>query len=137
MSQTNPCLTCGACCAHFRVSFYWGEADPAQGGTVPPDLTEDLTDFRRCMKGTDQKHPRCAALLGEIGSSVRCTIYEGRPSPCREFGVDWDEDHLRYVVEDLDRCTRARAAFGLPPLTDLPYHTPSTDDQTPPIIHAA
>ncbi|MEG6657786.1 YkgJ family cysteine cluster protein, partial [Pseudomonas aeruginosa] len=25
MSTDNPCLTCGACCAHFRVSFYWGE----------------------------------------------------------------------------------------------------------------
>ncbi|MBE0930280.1 YkgJ family cysteine cluster protein, partial [Escherichia coli] len=22
MSTDNPCLTCGACCAHFRVSFY-------------------------------------------------------------------------------------------------------------------
>ncbi|MBV6367487.1 YkgJ family cysteine cluster protein, partial [Pseudomonas aeruginosa] len=21
MSTDNPCLTCGACCAHFRVSF--------------------------------------------------------------------------------------------------------------------
>ncbi|MDX1269447.1 MAG: YkgJ family cysteine cluster protein, partial [Oceanisphaera sp.] len=25
MSSGNPCLTCGACCAFFRVSFYWGE----------------------------------------------------------------------------------------------------------------
>jgi Fe-S-cluster containining protein len=21
----NPCLSCGACCASFRVSFYWRE----------------------------------------------------------------------------------------------------------------
>ena len=27
----HPCLTCGACCAHFRVSFHWSEADPDQG----------------------------------------------------------------------------------------------------------
>ncbi|HGC1012017.1 TPA: YkgJ family cysteine cluster protein, partial [Escherichia coli] len=23
MSNPNPCITCGACCAFFRVSFYW------------------------------------------------------------------------------------------------------------------
>ncbi|HCB0868544.1 TPA: YkgJ family cysteine cluster protein, partial [Klebsiella pneumoniae] len=23
MSEINPCMTCGACCAYFRVSFYW------------------------------------------------------------------------------------------------------------------
>ncbi|MBB9152092.1 YkgJ family cysteine cluster protein, partial [Escherichia coli] len=22
MSNPNPCMTCGACCAFFRVSFY-------------------------------------------------------------------------------------------------------------------
>ncbi|MBB8903342.1 YkgJ family cysteine cluster protein, partial [Escherichia coli] len=26
MSDLNPCITCGACCAFFRVSFYWAEA---------------------------------------------------------------------------------------------------------------
>ncbi|MBR7358785.1 YkgJ family cysteine cluster protein, partial [Klebsiella pneumoniae] len=26
MSDINPCMTCGACCAYFRVSFYWAEA---------------------------------------------------------------------------------------------------------------
>ncbi|HDH0840599.1 TPA: YkgJ family cysteine cluster protein, partial [Klebsiella pneumoniae] len=25
MSEINPCMTCGACCAYFRVSFYWAE----------------------------------------------------------------------------------------------------------------
>ncbi|EEX7666747.1 YkgJ family cysteine cluster protein, partial [Escherichia coli] len=27
MNNPNPCMTCGACCAFFRVSFYWAEAD--------------------------------------------------------------------------------------------------------------
>ncbi|RBD09468.1 YkgJ family cysteine cluster protein, partial [Xanthomonas oryzae pv. oryzae] len=27
--MAHPCLTCGACCAYFRVSFHWSEADPA------------------------------------------------------------------------------------------------------------
>ena len=34
MSDLNPCMTCGACCIFFRVSFYWSEADDA-GGTIP------------------------------------------------------------------------------------------------------
>ncbi|MDK7055560.1 YkgJ family cysteine cluster protein, partial [Escherichia coli] len=83
MSEINPCMTCGACCAYFRVSFYWAEADDA-GGLVPSALTEPLTPFLRCMSGTNQRQSRCAALSGDIGDAVHCTIYENRPSPCRE-----------------------------------------------------
>lgn len=136
MSQENPCLTCGACCAYFRVSFYWGEADPAQGGAVPPDLAEDVTEFYRCMKGTNQAHPRCTALLGEVGAAVRCAIYAGRPSPCREFGVQWVADEPHVTSDDLARCNQARAAWGLPPLDVSPMQPPSTQE-TPPIGHAA
>jgi hypothetical protein len=114
--ESNPCLRCGACCAHFRVSFYWGEADAARGGTVPVEFTEDLTDFRRCMKGTNQPHPRCVALQGVIGQAVRCSIYADRPTPCREFAVDWTPAGLVTETEDLARCAAARAAWGLPPL---------------------
>ena len=64
MSDHNPCMTCGACCAYFRVSFYWAEASDG-GGTVPVDLTEPLTPFLRCMRGTNQKQSRCVALQGE------------------------------------------------------------------------
>ncbi|ENO4720751.1 YkgJ family cysteine cluster protein, partial [Escherichia coli] len=42
MSNPNPCMTCGACCAFFRVSFYWAEADDA-GGNVPVSLTEQIS----------------------------------------------------------------------------------------------
>lgn len=84
MSEINPCMTCGACCAYFRVSFYWAEADDA-GGLVPSALTEPLTPFLRCMSGTNQRQNRCAALSGDIGDAVHCTIYENRPSPCREI----------------------------------------------------
>lgn len=127
----NPCLRCGACCAHFRVSFYWTEAEPARGGTVPPDLAEPLTPVLSCMKGTNQKHPRCAALIGEIGRAVRCAIYENRPSSCREFAVDWTAQGLRYTPEDLERCTRARAAWGLPPLLNQPSLWPQPEGTSP------
>jgi len=116
----NPCMTCGACCAFFRVSFYWGEADPAQGGTVPPEMVEELTSFTRCMQGTNQKHPRCIALKGDVGKTVFCSIYEQRSTSCRGFGVDWQDGILRYDPADLARCNQARAAWGLPPLLEHP-----------------
>ncbi|PHM54890.1 hypothetical protein Xhom_02856 [Xenorhabdus hominickii] len=47
--QNNSCINCGACCAYFRVSFYWAEAEDG-GGTVPTAITEKLNNFMRCMK---------------------------------------------------------------------------------------
>lgn len=111
MSEINPCMTCGACCAYFRVSFYWAEADDA-GGVVPTRLTEPLTPFLRCMSGTNQRQIRCAALKGEIGESVHCSIYRHRPSPCREFSQSGEGGEVN------EACNRARARYGLPPLID-------------------
>lgn len=108
-NNDNPCLHCGACCAWFRVSFYWAEGDDA-GGQVPASLTEPLTPFLRCMRGTNQKAPRCHALSGEVGSHVSCNIYHGRPSPCREFQMSGEQGQVNSA------CDRARAHFGLPPL---------------------
>ena len=79
----NPCLSCGACCAWFRVSFYWRECDDQCPGGVPAGLTEDLGPFRRVMKGTGRIPPRCIALEGEVGTSVYCSIYARRPGICR------------------------------------------------------
>jgi len=63
------------------------------------------------MRGSDRSTPRCVALAGDIGSSVRCTIYEHRASPCRDFPYSWADG-----VHN-ERCDRARAAHGLPPLS--------------------
>ncbi len=104
MVPAELCMRCGACCASYRVSFYWAEADPEAGGGVPPALVEPLPPHLVCMKGTRNLPCRCVALRGEVGAEVFCTIYAGRPSPCREFGGA------------LDRCDAARALHGLPPL---------------------
>ncbi|AJE14934.1 YkgJ family cysteine cluster protein [Pseudomonas sp. S5(2021)] len=109
MSANNPCLTCGACCAHFRVSFFWGEC-ASSGGTVPDDLTVQISPFHVAMRGTESKPARCVSLLGEVGCGVRCTVYEQRSSPCREFQAAWENG------EPNERCDAARAAHGLPPL---------------------
>ena len=100
-------MVCGACCAFFRVSFYWGESDLSDYGTVPIALTENMNEFLLCMKGTNQKQPRCAALAGEIGNMVACSIYPNRSSTCRDFVVDSAPD---------SPCSRARAKWGLPPV---------------------
>jgi len=105
----NPCTSCGACCATFRVSFYWREGDTA-GGTVPTALTESLPPHRLCMAGTNAAAPRCIALAGQVGDAAQCTIYANRPSPCREFQRHGEDG------ADNEACTRARARYGLPPL---------------------
>ncbi|WP_034948382.1 YkgJ family cysteine cluster protein [Erwinia oleae] len=105
----NPCISCGACCAHFRVSFYWSEADDG-GGVVPAELTEPLNLFMRNMRGTNARSPRCVALKGEPGGCVSCGIYENRPTPCREFARAGENGEAN------EACDRARARYGLPPL---------------------
>lgn len=120
MPTPNACQQCGACCAYFRVSFHWSEADPASGGMVPPEVVRRLDPHRVCMAGTDQRQPRCIALEGTVGAAVNCTIYPTRPSPCREFAVDWVDGLLVFAPDDLARCTQARAFYGLPPLLDEP-----------------
>lgn len=102
----NPCTHCGACCATFRVSFYWAEADDAPGGSVPVALTEPLNAFLRCMRGTNHKAPRCVSLSGDI-PGARCEIYDLRSSTCREI-----EPFLADGRPD-PKCQRARAAHGL------------------------
>jgi len=104
----NPCIRCGLCCANFRVSFYHGEVVGMPFGIVPAHLTEKLNESRACMKGTSQKNPRCIALEGKLGEQVACTIYENRPTPCREFAV-WEEGG-----EVNERCQQLRLAHGLP-----------------------
>ncbi len=120
LPDKNPCLTCGACCAYFRASFYWGEGDDAPGGTVPVRMTAKLNDFRVYMQGTSGPSPRCIALLGTIGEGVRCSIYPLRSSICREFPFSWGDGKKN------ERCDAARLAWGMEPLT------PDSVSDTPP-----
>ncbi len=104
MVPDSTCQACGACCASYRVSFHWSEAEAALGGRVPEELVEPAGSLFLCMKGTSRKGGRCKALDGEIGRNVTCSIYDRRSSTCREFG------------DDPERCDQARALHGLPPL---------------------
>lgn len=111
-SDENPCLSCGACCQHFRVSFYCGELEEAKAGGVPSALASQIAPLRACMKGTESGGGRCAALIGEPGQpGIGCSIYAQRPSPCREYAV-WGDDG-----EPNPDCQRLRAKIGLGPLS--------------------
>ncbi|MCU1724815.1 YkgJ family cysteine cluster protein [Pseudomonas sp. 5P_5.1_Bac1] len=109
MSKTSPCMSCGACCAHFRVSFFWGECASA-GGCVPDDVVVQISPSRVAMIGTDARPVRCISLTGEVGKEVSCGMYAQRSSTCREFEASWENG------EHNPSCDDARAAYGLPPL---------------------
>ncbi len=102
MSDLHPCQTCGACCATFRVSFYWAEANDAPGGSVPVALTAAVSPHLRCMQGTQTQPVRCVALEGEVGQWVSCGIYSQRSSTCKEVALGDAQ------------CVKARLAHGLP-----------------------
>lgn len=120
----NPCLNCGACCAHFRVSFYCGEINDGQGGSVPPELTTQIGPLRACMKGTEHGGARCIALRGGLGQpGIHCAIYTLRPSTCRDFPA-WEVDG-----SPNPDCQRLRMKIGLPPLP--PLINEDDDDQDP------
>lgn len=116
VQQLHPCQKCGACCAAYRVIFYWREAEPSEREhPVPTDFWvengNDLSPFR-VMKGTNQNHKiKCEALIGKVGKNVSCLIYQNRPSPCHNFKASYENNIHQ------PRCDQARAKHGLAPLT--------------------
>ncbi|QEL64525.1 ferredoxin protein [Oryzomicrobium terrae] len=102
--RDNPCAGCGACCRHYRVSFYQGETDDYPGGQVPATLTVPVTPFRVAMRGTETGGGPCVAY----GADGRCGIYAQRPSPCREFPAFLDDGSWN------PECLRLRALLGIP-----------------------
>jgi uncharacterized protein len=96
--DASACLNCGACCAHFRVSFPYLEA---VSRNLPESDLIPVSPHLVCFNGT-QSHPvRCTHLDGNVGQQVSCRIYHQRPHPCRE------------VSPGDDQCRKARAAHGL------------------------
>lgn len=114
--KLHPCQKCGACCASFRVSFYWMQAENYIENSVPQSFVEDLDLSTRCMKGTSDKHrPKCMALSGKVGKNVNCSIYLNRPSPCRNFKASYEAGRQE------PRCDLAREKHGLRPLTKMDW----------------
>ncbi len=110
--DNNPCFECGQCCQKLRVSFYHGEVlhqDKDQLiGMVPPEMVTQLTPHIVCMAGTEDGKQSCIALRHDLQHGCRCSIYEQRPSPCREFNI-FNEDGSVNLL-----CDKLRSAVGLP-----------------------
>lgn len=106
----DACLSCGACCAYFRVSFYW-----AEGMNMPEHYTEPVTAVYSCMCGTNQSQPRCIALQGEVGQQVSCGIYELRSSSCKEVQIGDSQ------------CNKARYAHGFIPIVQVETYDADND----------
>ena len=95
----SPCVSCGACCA---FSYDWpefGDDDDLDG--IPENMCDCDTGRMKC------EGDRCVALVGEIGGSVRCAVYEARPGVCRTFAPATPE------------CSTVRCHFELQPLPML------------------
>jgi Fe-S-cluster containining protein len=106
----NPCLSCGACCAYYRASFYCAETDDATPAGVPKELTSAFPPHRRVMKGTESIPSRCIALRGEIGRAVECAMHPRRATVCRDFVPSFRDGQPN------PRCDTARLAWDLSPL---------------------
>lgn len=78
---------------------------------MPVELTEILDHHQRCMRGTWSSQPHCIALAGTVGVAVHCTIYDARPTPCRELRLTWEDG------THSPQCDRARERHGLPALS--------------------
>ena len=102
-------MTCGACCAMYRVSFPGSESSDRPGGIVPVGLTVSIGRDRCAMRGTEGAAKRCIALVGKVGSDVCCSIYDNRPSGCRILAASWQPDRDSFA------CDRARASYGMVP----------------------
>lgn len=91
MSGDVPdCTECGACCfpeydspdyVHLTAAEAQELVDAGHG-----DMVEGADGNMPSMKTDYDRHAncKCIALAGTLGK-VRCTIYEIRPSVCRDF----------------------------------------------------
>lgn len=83
---------------------------------MPEEYVEPLTAVYSCMKGTNQKQPRCIALEGEVGQQVSCGMYAARSSSCKEVKIA-DE-----------QCNKARLAHQMIPLVFVDEFAAENDD---------
>jgi len=98
------CMKCGACCA------YWPNIPVRE--TEVKDIDERLKLYLKPSslepRGLSMKFvegsTRCVALEGQLGVSVKCSIYDIRPPVCRRFepGSDLCKKARREVLNIVD-----------------------------------
>ncbi|MGF0536871.1 YkgJ family cysteine cluster protein [Agrobacterium sp. ES01] len=88
------CQSCGACCAHSADWPRFSLESDEELALIPEKLVA------RDESGMLFTEGRCAALKGELGKHVACTIYAVRPLVCRD------------CMPGDPECLEARAARG-------------------------
>ena len=98
------CVTCGVCCSFTLIAPI--EKDRNEGlpsyWEVYPDDAPDEPPILRVMP-RDDENGQCVNLDGELGKKVGCSVYEHRPSGCRDFEAG------------SDRCREYRRMYGIEP----------------------
>jgi len=96
------------CCQFFRVSFYHGEITGNGFGVVPAELTSKLNAHLACMKGTERGNGACIALKHTEEDGWRCSIYEQRPTTCREFNILNEDGSVNQKCQALQLISKQR-----------------------------
>ena len=89
------CRACGACCAFSRAWPRFSLEDDATLDRIPAAFVDRDRGRMRC------DGDRCAALVGDVGVSTSCAVYDVRPEVCRA------------CVPGDYACQTARHGFGL------------------------
>jgi hypothetical protein len=98
LATSEPCRTCGACCAYSAEWPRFSLESDEQIALIPAALVAAGGNGMRCQGD------RCDALLGVVGEATTCSIYAIRPEVCRS------------CQPGDDACTMARVRYGLAPL---------------------
>jgi Fe-S-cluster containining protein len=102
------CQECGACCTNQEAMPATGYVCLSSGESKRMRrlglsvVQSDGKFFLGTRTHADLRPAACVALTGEVGGTCRCTIYDVRPSNCRQFEVG------------SGLCKAARRKAGLP-----------------------
>ncbi|PLP55589.1 Fe-S oxidoreductase [Mesorhizobium loti] len=94
-SDGFDCNVCGACCSYSSTWPRFSTETDFQLDQIPPENVSRDGSGMRCDGA------RCSALVGKVGTSTSCSIYENRPDVCRACEPGGDD------------CLMARRALGL------------------------
>ena len=128
--SAHPCLSCGACCASFRVDFAVYEMQ-AMGGTVPDGLALDVTGCAHLFGGEEGLIRAVGARAEGVGLATRLAL-AGTPEAARALarfgpgGIYQGEDQSQALrrlpvaaLEVSDKEIQALSRAGLKTLAHL------------------
>ena len=77
LANAADCRTCGACCSFSRDWPRFTLETDADIDLIPSEFVDENLAGMRC------NGDRCSALIGDVGISTSCGVYDLRPAVCR------------------------------------------------------